>query len=210
LADITAAIGVIIDKYPLPVGMEYTSGWDIQQLDETTNDMTSAMVVGLILMLLVLIIQFNSLKYAVLIIFSILFSFGWIIVILALTWFDLTFPAMIAIFGVFGVGVNQMLILLEDVRYYYKEAWLSVAEAFQEGIRERFVPIFLTNATTIIGLSILALKDELFGSMAIAFIWWLFASIIIGLFLLPAFMNLFTKEYYENTDNENGASWVIE
>jgi multidrug efflux pump subunit AcrB len=26
LADITAAIGVIIDKYPLPVGMEYTSG----------------------------------------------------------------------------------------------------------------------------------------------------------------------------------------
>jgi hypothetical protein len=29
---------------------------------------------------------------------------------------------MIAIFGVFGVGVNQMLILLEDVRYYYKEA----------------------------------------------------------------------------------------
>lgn len=197
LADITAAIDVVIQNHPLPVGMEYTSGWDIQQLDETTSDMTSAMIIGLVLMLLVLIIQFNSLKYAVLIIFSILFSFGWIIGILAITWFDLTFPAMIAIFGVFGVGVNQMLILLEDFNYYYKEQWLSVAEAFQESIDERFVPIFLTNATTIIWLSILAMKDELFGSMAIAFIWWLFASILIGLFLLPAFMNLFTRKYYK-------------
>lgn len=196
LADVTAAIDSIIQNNPLPLGMEYTSGWDIQQLDETTNDMTSAMIIGLVLMLLVLIIQFNSLKYAVLIISSILFSIGWIIGILAVTWFDLTFPAMIAIFGVFGVGVNQMLILLEDFRFYYKEEWLSVAEAFQESIWDRFVPIFLTNTTTIIGLSILAMKDELFWSMAIAFIWWLFASVIIWLFLLPAFMNLFTREYY--------------
>jgi multidrug efflux pump subunit AcrB len=57
---------------------------------------------------------------------------------------------MIAIFGVFGVGVNQMLILLEDFNYYYKEKGFSVAEAFQESIGDRFVPIFLTNATTII------------------------------------------------------------
>ena len=196
LADISSAIDAIVEKYPLPMGMEYTSGWDIQWLDETTSDMTSAMIIGLVLMLLVLIIQFNSLKYAVLIISSILFSFWGIIIILAITWFDLTFPAMIAIFGVFGVGVNQMLILLEDFNYYYKEEGFSVAEAFQESIGDRFVPIFLTNVTTIIWLFTLALKDELFGSMAIAFIWWLLASIVIGLFLLPAFMNIFTREYY--------------
>lgn len=197
LADITSAIDAIIKNNPLPLGMEYTSGWDIQQLDDATSDMKSAMIIGLILMLLVLIVQFNSFKYAVLIILSILFSFAWIVIILVITWFDLTFPAMIAIFGVFGVGVNQMLILLEDFNYYYKKQWLSVAEAFQESIGDRFVPIFLTNTTTIIGLSILAFKDELFGSMAIAFIWWLSASILIGLFLLPAFMNIFTREYYK-------------
>ena len=196
LADITSAIDLVIQNTPLPVGMEYTSGWDIQQLDDATNDMKSAMIIGLVLMLLVLIIQFNSFKYAALIILSILFSFWGIVIILAITWFDLTFPAMIAIFWVFGVGVNQMLILLEAFNYYYKEKLLSVAESFQESIWDRFVPIFLTNTTTIIGLSILAFKDELFWSMAIAFIWWLLASVVIWLFLLPAFMNLFTREYY--------------
>jgi multidrug efflux pump subunit AcrB len=75
LADITAAIDVVIENNPLPMGMEYTSGGDIQQLDDATSDMTSAMIIGLILMMLVLIVQFNSLKYAVLIILSILFSF---------------------------------------------------------------------------------------------------------------------------------------
>jgi len=195
LADITKAIDSVIEKYPLPLGIEYTSGGDIQQLDETTNDMTSAMIVGLMLMLLVLIIQFNSLKYALLIILSVLFSFWWIVVILRIFSFDLTFPAMIAIFGVFGVGVNQMLILLEDFNFYYKKEGLSVAQSFQESIGERFVPVFLTNTTTIIGLSILSFKDELFWSMAIAFIWWLLASVFIALFLLPAYMNLFSREY---------------
>ncbi len=197
LADITLAIDQIIQQHPLPAGMEYTSGGDIQQLDETTQDMQSAMIIGLILMLMVLIIQFNSLKYALLIIFSILFSVWGIVGILAVTWFDLTFPAMIAIFGVFGVGVNQMLIMLEDFIYFYKDQQLSVAEAFQETIEERFVPIFLTNATTIIWLITLSFKDELFGSMAIAFIWWLLASIVVGFFLLPALMNLFTRTYYK-------------
>jgi hypothetical protein len=37
-------------------------------------------------------------------------------------------------------------------------------------ISERFVPIFLTKAVTIIGLIILATKDEMFGSLALAFI----------------------------------------
>ena len=103
---------------------------------------------------------------------------------------------MIAIFGVFGVGVNQMLILLESFKHFHQEKMLSVAEAFQKSIEERFVPIFLTNMTTIIGLTLLAFRDELFGSMAIAFIWWLFASIFIGLFFLPALMNLVSRKYY--------------
>jgi multidrug efflux pump subunit AcrB len=39
---------------------------------------------------------------------------------------------------------------------------MSVVDSFQKSIAERFVPIFLTKAVTIIGLIILALKDELF------------------------------------------------
>jgi multidrug efflux pump subunit AcrB len=37
-------------------------------------------------------------------------------------------------------------------------------------IRARFKPVMLTTLTTVLGLLTLALKDELWGSLAVAFI----------------------------------------
>ncbi|HMS91774.1 MAG TPA: efflux RND transporter permease subunit, partial [Candidatus Absconditabacterales bacterium] len=116
--------------------------------------------------------------------------------------FDLTFPAMIGIFGVMGVGVNQALIHLEDFKYFYQEKGMSVIDSFQQSIAERFIPIFLTKVTTIIGLLILAVKDELFGSMAIAFIGGLIVSFFITLLYIPSLMNLVSREYYVKNDIE--------
>ncbi|MBU0626678.1 efflux RND transporter permease subunit [Patescibacteria group bacterium] len=76
LSDITTAIADVIDQHPLPIGLEYTSGGDIQQLDQSTQDMSSAMMIGLLLMLIVLIIQFNNIKYGLLIVLSVTFTFG--------------------------------------------------------------------------------------------------------------------------------------
>jgi multidrug efflux pump subunit AcrB len=60
----------------------------------------------------------------------------------------------------------------------------------------------LTKAVTIIGLIILALKDELFWSMAIGFIWWLIVSFFITLLYIPSLMNLVSKEYSPRHDSE--------
>jgi multidrug efflux pump subunit AcrB len=88
------------------------------------------------------------------------------------------------------------LIHIEDFIYFYREKKLSVVDSFQQSIAERFIPIFLTKATTIIGLIILAVKDELFGSMAVAFIGGLIMSFFITLLYIPSLMNLVNKEYY--------------
>lgn len=197
LSDITLAIDQIIKKNPLPDGLQRTSWWDIASQTQSSQDLGKAMIIWLILMILVLIIQFNNIKYAIVIVFSVFLSVWWTMVILALTWFDLTFPAMIGIFWVMGVWVNQALIHLEDFKYYYQEKWLSVVDSFQQSIAERFIPIFLTKITTIIWLLILALKDELFWSMAIAFIGWLIVSFFITLLYIPSLMNLVNREYYK-------------
>lgn len=148
-------------------------------------------------MIIVLVIQFNNLKYAVVIVGSVFLSIGGTVAILALFGMNFTFPAMIGIFGVMGVGVNQALIHIEDFKYYYTDQWLSVVDSFQQSIAERFIPIFLTKATTIVGLIILAVKDELFGSMAVAFIGGLIVSFFITLLYIPSLMNLITKEYHD-------------
>ena len=196
LSDITLALDQIIKKHPLPDGLQKTSWWDIASQTQSSQDLGKAMIIWLILMLLVLIIQFNNIKYAIVIVSSVFLSLWWTMVILALTWFDLTFPAMIGIFWVMWVWVNQALIHLEDFKYFYQEKWMSVIDSFQQSIAERFIPIFLTKATTIIWLLILAMKDELFWSMAIAFIWWLIVSFFITLLYIPSLMNLVSREYY--------------
>jgi len=197
LTDITLAIDKIIKDHPLPDGLQKTTWWDAASLSQASTDLSKAMLVWLILMILVLIIQFNNIKYAIVIVSSVFLTIWWTIVILALTWYDMTFPAMIGIFGVMWVWVNQALIHLEDFKHFYEDEWMSVVDSFQKSIAERFVPIFLTKAVTIIGLIILALKDELFWSMAIWFIWWLIVSFFITLLYIPSLMNLVTKEYYE-------------
>lgn len=202
LSDITLAIDQVIKNNPLPDGLAKTSWWDIASQTQSSTDLSKAMIIWLILMILVLIIQFNNIKYAIVIVSSVFLSIGWTIVILALTWFDLTFPAMIGIFWVMGVWVNQALIHLEDFKYFYQEKWMSVIDSFQQSIAERFIPIFLTKVTTIIWLLILAVKDELFWSMAIAFIWWLIVSFFITLLYIPSLMNLVSREYYVKNDIE--------
>ncbi|MFA7718156.1 MAG: efflux RND transporter permease subunit, partial [Candidatus Absconditabacterales bacterium] len=200
LSDITLAIDQVIKNHPLPTGLQKTSGGDIASQTQSSQDLAKAMLIGLVLMILVLILQFNNIKYAIVIVSSVFLSIGGTIIILALTGYDLTFPAMIGIFGVMGVGVNQALIHLEDFKYYYEERGLSVVDSFQQSIAERFIPIFLTKLTTIIGLFILAMKDELFGSMAIGFIGGLIVSFFITLLYIPSLMNLVSRKYYKGNE----------
>ncbi|MCX6822994.1 MAG: efflux RND transporter permease subunit [candidate division SR1 bacterium] len=197
LTDITAKVNAILVAHPLPAGLTNITGGSAADLAQSMSDMGTAMLIGLILMILILVVQFNNFKYAIVIVSSVFLSIGGTIGLLALMRINMTFPAMIGIFGVMGVGVNQALIHIEDFKYFYREKGLSVVDSFQQSIAERFIPIFLTKATTIIGLIILAVKDELFGSMAVAFIGGLIMSFFITLLYIPSLMNLVNKEYHE-------------
>ncbi|MFA5748448.1 MAG: efflux RND transporter permease subunit [Candidatus Absconditabacterales bacterium] len=200
LSDITTKINSILKNHPFPLGLAYSSGGDIESQSQSTQDLGTAMIIGLLLMILILIIQFNNIKYSIVIVSSVFLSIGGTITILALTGYDLTFPAMIGIFGVLGVGVNQALIHLEDFKLYYERQGNSVVDSFKMSIAERFIPIFLTKITTIVGLLILAMKDELFGSMAIAFIGGLIVSFFITLLYIPSLMNLVSRKYYKHEE----------
>ena len=72
-------------------------------------------------MILILVVQFNNFKYAIVIVSSVFLSLGGTLALLALMKINMTFPAMIGIFGVMGVGVNQALIHIEDFKYFYRE-----------------------------------------------------------------------------------------
>ncbi len=197
----------------MPDGISYKPAADIQTQNDTTQDIIMAMGLWVFLMFMVLILQFNNIKYAIVIMTSVFLTISWSIYILAIFGYSFGFVAQLAIFWVLGVGVNQSLIHLEDFKYYYQKKWYSVKDSFRISIAERFIPIFLTKLTTIIWLVILAFKDELFGSLALAFIWWLIVSFFINLFYIPTLMVLVTRKYYDpdniNTPDLEDIDWDL-
>lgn len=201
LWDVTAQINQIIKDNPLPTWVRYEASADIQEQEAVWQDLGRSMLIWLFLMYLVLIIQFKNIKYPTIIISSIFLSVAWAIYILAITGMTFSFPAQIWIFWVLWVWVNQMIILIEEFKEFYENQWLDKLTSLKKSIELRFVPIFLTNVTTILWLITLAVKDELFGSMAVAFMWWLLFSLLLTILYVPAFLRLSSREYYKKDQN---------
>jgi multidrug efflux pump subunit AcrB len=128
-------------------------------------------MVWMLLMFIILVIMFDNIFYPFAILSSIFLSIGWSIIILAVLRFSFNFPAQLWIFWVLWVWVNQAIIHIEDFMIFFDKEKMNALDSFRKSIALRFVPIVLTKITTITWLIILALKDEIYWSLAIAFIW---------------------------------------
>ncbi len=202
LSDITAAIEKIIKDNPTPEGVSYKASWDVEFQDTSGRDLGISIVIGIFLMYVVLVVLFKNFAYPTAIITSIFLSIGWAIIMLAITGMTFDFPAQLWIFGILWVWVNQAIIHVEDFKIFYEQQGMSVVDSFRKSIALRFIPIFLTKLTTILWLIILALKDEIYGGMAVAFIGWLLMSFFITLLYLPTLINVFSKDKKEIETNE--------
>ncbi len=194
LGDITKKIESIIKEHPLPAGVSYKKAGDVESQDTSWKDLGTSILIGIVLMYLILMILFKNFKYPTSIITSIFLSIWGSLIIIALLWTTFNFPAQLGIFGVLGVWVNQAIIHIEDFKIFYEVQWMSVLDSFRKSIALRFVPIFLTKLTTILGLIILSFKDEIYGWLAVAFIGWLLMSFLITLLYLPTLIRLNSKE----------------
>ncbi|RKW24756.1 efflux RND transporter permease subunit [Candidatus Gracilibacteria bacterium] len=191
LGSITGEIEKIIDKNPLPDGLTFKYNSNISDQNQSTSDLAMALGVGILLMFLVLVYQFNSFGVSMIVLTSTILSVIGIVIFLGFFGLPMSFPAQLGIFGVIGVGVNNS-ILFTDL-FNSKEKY-NLKKDLANTVTERFGAIFLTTFTTIAGLITLALKDELWGSLAIAFIGGLTINVLIVLVYLPCFYLLITKE----------------
>jgi multidrug efflux pump subunit AcrB len=190
---VTSEIDKIIAKHPMPKWINYKAAWDIEDQMNSMKDLWSALLIWLMLMYLILIWLFKNFKYPTIVMTSIFLCIWWVFLILAITWLTFSFPAQLAIFWVLWVWVNQAIIHIIDFQEFHEIDWLSVIDSFKKSIAKRFEPIFLTKITTIIWLLILAMKDEVFWWMAIAFIWWLLMSFFVTLIYIPSLVRLTSK-----------------
>ena len=138
-------------RQALPPGytMEYTGGNEDQQ--ESFSFLTTALLVGASLILLILIVEFNSISAPFIIMLAVGLSMIGVLLGLLLTRTPFNLFTFIGIIALAGIVVNNNIVLVDYIMQL-RGRGMNKQEAIIEGGATRLRPVLLTALTTILGL----------------------------------------------------------
>jgi HAE1 family hydrophobic/amphiphilic exporter-1 len=183
----------LMEQFELPPGYSWKFGRGFDQQDETQQMMATNIMLGIACIFLVMAAVFESLLFPFSIILgSIVFSIFGVFLFFAATGTTFSFMASIGIMILIGVVVNNGIVLVDHINNLRQEG-VPRNEAIVEAGRDRLRPILMTVATTILGLTPLAVSTTQVGGdgppyfpMARAIIGGLAFSTIVSLLVVPA------------------------
>lgn len=183
----TSLIETINNTMTLPTGITLsTGGGETEESNEAFAEMFLALVVGVLLMIGVLVLQFNSYRHMLYVITILPYSLIGIMTGLALTQNPLSFPSMMGFIALSGIVVNNSILLIDQMnaeRRRKPEADMKTVVLTAASSRLR--PILLTTATTVIGMLPLVFAGDLWAPLAYAVMFGLLFSVVITLVLIP-------------------------
>jgi len=195
--------------------MDFTGESDDQE--ESAAFLSKAFGVGLMLMLLVLITQFNSIQRPAIIFGSVLMSLVGVLIGLMVTQnkFGIIMTGM-GVISLAGVVVNNAIVLIDYTDRLRREVGLPLKDALLRAGVVRFRPVLLTAVTTVLGLVPMALgvsidfahlsidsgapTTEMWGPMA--------QAVSFGLVFATALTLVVVPVMYLN--QENGNAWIAD
>lgn len=188
-AKVLASIQPAIDAIPLPDG--YQRQWigenDLQS--ESINGLMKYVPITLFIVLIVLLLLFNSWKKVILILMCFPFVFCGITPSLLLFRQPFTFMAIVGVMGLVGMMVKNAIVLVDEINRLQTEEHMSAYQAIIKATVSRVRPVLMASLTTIVGM-IPLVGDPMYGSMAITIMGGLTAGTVITLLLLPFFYTI--------------------
>jgi multidrug efflux pump subunit AcrB len=170
-AEIVNQIKTQIEAFQLPADFSYRFTGEIEEQEENMAFLSIALLYALFLILVLLVLQFNSVSKPFIILFSIFMSFTG--VFLGLVVFNMTFVIIMTMMGIIslaGIVVNNSVVLLdytqllldrrrdkEGLEYDYHLERSEIFDAIVNGGKARLRPVLLTAITTVLGLIPLAI-----------------------------------------------------
>lgn len=191
-----------IEETELPPGYSLSLGGSNDEQVETGEFLARAMLIALLLILCVLVFQFNAILTPIIVLYSVILSLVGVLWGLVLT--GTPFGIMMTGLGVIslaGIVVNNAIVLLDYVGQL-RERGATVVDALVRAGMTRFRPVILTAITTVLGLIPMAIGVSLdfrkfklivgsttaswWAPMAIAIIFGLGAATLLTLVLIPS------------------------
>jgi HAE1 family hydrophobic/amphiphilic exporter-1 len=149
--------------------------------------------------------QFESFLHPFVVILTVPLGATGAILSLAVTGQTISVVAMIGGVMLAGIVVNNAIVLIDAINQLRREGRPKL-EAMMEGARNRFRPIIMTSATTILALLPMALGigegAELRAPMAITVIGGLLVATLLTLVVLPAIYAMVDRERLHVSEDE--------
>ena len=187
----------MLDGYDLPEGFSISYDGSNKTTMNAIDQLIQMLLLGLVLIYLIMVAQFQSLKSPFIIMFTIPLAFTGGFLALILTGFDVSVISLIGFIMLCGIIVNNGIVLVDCINTLRLEDKERV-EAIAEAGKTRMRPIFITALTTVLGLSVMALGigtgAAMMQPLAIVCIGGLLYATLMTLFIIPLIYDAFNKK----------------
>lgn len=195
--DVSNKAKAVFDDYKLPDGCSIEYSGSNESTMEAVNQMLLMMLLGVILIYLIMVAQFQSLKSPFIIMFTIPLAFTGGFLELLITGFDVSVVALLGFVMLCGIIVNNGIVLVDYINNLRLEG-KERREAIVEAGKTRMRPILITAITTVLGLSTMALGigtgSEIMQPIAIVCIGGLLYATIMTLYIVPVIYDILSKK----------------
>lgn len=175
-----------VSELELPPGITVSYGGESESINQSFQDMFVALIAGLVLMFMILIVSFNSIRYTLYLLVIVPLSLIGVLGGLALTGQPLSFSSLLGVIALGGVIINHAIILMDSmIEHVREEPNKAPLDIVVDSAATRLRPIVLTTVATVIGMIPLSLANATWGPLAYAIMFGLSFAIVLTLVLVP-------------------------
>jgi multidrug efflux pump subunit AcrB len=179
-----------LEDLAMPAGVSISYGGDAEGSGEANREMMRNLPIGILLLLAVLLAEFNSFRRIAIILMTVPLAAAGVIPGLLIGQQPFGFMSLLGVIALVGIVVNNAIVLLEVVEKRIQQG-AAMGVALEDAVARRIRPILLTTATTVAGLLPLAVSSStLWPPLASAMISGLLASTLLTLAVVPALYRL--------------------
>lgn len=174
-----------------PRGFAYQQGGEAEASGEAQASIMAGLPVAGLLIVLLLVGQFNSIRRPFIILLTIPLGMVGVSAGLILAKTTFGFFTILGVISLAGIIINNAIVLLDRIKIELEENNRTPQEAVYEACQQRLRPILLTTATTVGGMMPLWLShDAMFETMSVTIIFGLLFATVLTLVFVPVMYSL--------------------
>ena len=184
----------VLADYQIPDGVYLEMGGSVEDQQDSFSDLTTLLVLIILLVYIVMATQFESLLMPFIIMLTVVPAFTGVIVALWATNTPLSLIALLGAIMLVGIVVKNGIVMV-DYTNLLRERGSAINQAVIVSGKSRLRPVLMTSLTTILGMVPLAIGtgegSEIWQPMGIAIIGGLTFSTFLTLLLVPCLYSVF-------------------